>query len=99
MSGKWHVWQELLKPTLKIWKSSYDWMTWFRQQSEGINFIVIQDLNLWQILAEVLDSPKGKNIVYDPNGIYDQSGKDIMASIGYTLKVYSPHGKSMVSKW
>ena len=38
----WHLWQELLKPTSKMWKP------------EGINYIVIEDLNLRQILEEAL---------------------------------------------
>ena len=43
MAQIWHLWQELLKSTSKIWKS------------EGINnYIVIEDKNLWQILVEVL---------------------------------------------
>ena len=28
MAQKWHLWQELLQSTSKIWKPSYDWMTW-----------------------------------------------------------------------
>ena len=42
------------KINLKIWKTSYDWMTWCRKQPEGINNIGMEDLNLWQILGEVL---------------------------------------------
>ena len=38
----WHLWEELLKSTSKIWKP------------EVVNYIVMKDLNLWQILAEVL---------------------------------------------
>ena len=49
MAQKWHFWQEVLKSTSKIWKPNYDWY-----QSEGINYIVMRDLNFWQILAEVL---------------------------------------------
>ena len=51
MSQKWYVWQKLLNSTSKIWKPSYDWRIWFSQQSEGINHIVIEDLNIWQITA------------------------------------------------
>ena len=51
---KWHLWQDLLKPTSKVWKPSYDWMIWCRQQSESINSIAMEDLNLTQILAKVL---------------------------------------------
>ena len=55
MVQKWHLWQELLKSTSKIWKPSYGWMTWCRQQSEDINCIVMEYLNLWPILeAKVL---------------------------------------------
>ena len=52
MAQIWHLWQELLKSTSKIWKPRYDWMTWCRQQSEGINFVMMEDLNLWQILTD-----------------------------------------------
>ena len=34
-------------------------------------------------------SPNGKGVVYDPNE------KGIMASVEYTLMIYSPNGKSM----
>ena len=53
MAQKWHLWQELKRSTSKIWKPSYDWMTLYRQHSADINFIVMEDLNLWPILAEV----------------------------------------------
>ena len=33
MAQKWHLWQELIKSTSKIWKPSYDWMTWCKQHS------------------------------------------------------------------
>ena len=36
------------KANLKNWTPSYDWMTWCRQQSEDINYIVMEDLNLYQ---------------------------------------------------
>ena len=29
---------------IKLWKPSYDWMTWCGQQSEDINYIVMEDL-------------------------------------------------------
>ena len=35
-------------------------------------------------------SPNGKGIVYGPNG------KGIMASIEYSLTIYSPNGRGMV---
>ena len=54
MAQEWHLWHELLKSTSNIWKPSYDWVTLFKKQSEGINYIVMKDLNLWQILAEIL---------------------------------------------
>ena len=55
MPQKWYLWQDLLKSTSKVWKPSYDWMTWYRQQSEGISYILIEgDLNLWQILRKFL---------------------------------------------
>ena len=54
MAQKWHLWQELLKSSSKIWIPSYDWMAWCRQQGEDINYIVMEDLNLWSILAKVL---------------------------------------------
>ena len=31
--SKWHLWQELIKSASKIWKPSYDCMTWCRQDS------------------------------------------------------------------
>ena len=46
MAQKGHLWQVLLKSTSKIGKPSYDWMTCYRQQSEDINYIVMEDLNL-----------------------------------------------------
>ena len=50
---KWHLWQDLLKSTSKVCKPSYDWMTWWRQQSEGISYILMEEyLNLWQILVK-----------------------------------------------
>ena len=49
MAQKWHFWQEVLRSTSKIWKPRHDWY-----QSEGINYVVMRDLNFWQILAEVL---------------------------------------------
>ena len=33
----------------KIWRSSYDLMTWCRKQTEGINYIGMEDLNLCSI--------------------------------------------------
>ena len=54
MAQKWHLWQELIKSTWKIWIPSNDWMTWCRKHSTGINYIMIEDLNIWSILAEVL---------------------------------------------
>ena len=39
---------------LKYLKTSYDLMTCCRKQSEDINYIAMEQLNLWQILAEVL---------------------------------------------
>ena len=48
---------EMTGPTkahVKIWKPSYGWMTSCRQQSEDINYILMEDLNLWPILSEVL---------------------------------------------
>ena len=42
----WHLWQDLLKLTSKVLTPSYDWMTWYRQQFDDINYIVIEDLNL-----------------------------------------------------
>ena len=50
MAQKWHLWQELLKLTSKLWKPSYAWMTWCRQQSKDINYVVMEYLNLWPIL-------------------------------------------------
>ena len=41
MAQIWQLWQELLKSTSKIWKP------------EGIIYMVMEDLNIWQILAEV----------------------------------------------
>ena len=38
MAQKWDLWHELLKSTSKIWRPSYAWMTWYRQQAEGINY-------------------------------------------------------------
>ena len=38
MAQIWHLQQELLNLTSKIWKPSYDWMTWCRQQSEDISY-------------------------------------------------------------
>ena len=38
----WHLCHELLNSGPKVWKT------------EGINYIVMEDLNLWQILAEIL---------------------------------------------
>ena len=46
--------QELLKSTSKTWKPNFDWMTQWRKQSEGINYIGMEDLNFWKILEEVL---------------------------------------------
>ena len=54
MAQKWNLWHELLKSTLNIWKPSYDSMTWCKKQSEGINYMAMKDMNLWQILAEIL---------------------------------------------
>ena len=39
---------------LKNLKLSYDWMTWCRQHSADINYIMVEDLNLWLILAKTL---------------------------------------------
>ena len=53
MAKIWHLWQELLQSTSKIWKPRYDWMTWCRQQSEGINFVMMEVWTFnrfWQIL-------------------------------------------------
>ena len=38
----------------KIWKLSYDWMTCYRQQSEDISYIVMEDLDLWPTLEKFL---------------------------------------------
>ena len=51
---KWPLCQDLLKSISKDWKPSCDWMTWCRQQSENINYIGMEDLDLWQILAKFL---------------------------------------------
>ena len=53
MAQKCHLWQKLVKEISKIWKPSYDWMISCRKQSEGINYIVMEEFNLWRILAEV----------------------------------------------
>ena len=54
MAQEWHLWCELLKSTSSIWKPSYDWVTLFKKQSKGINYMVMKDLSLWQFLAEIL---------------------------------------------
>ena len=65
MAQKWHLWHQLLKSTSKNWEPSYDWMTWCRKQFEDINYICrkqfedinyigMEDLKLWQILAELI---------------------------------------------
>ena len=53
IAQKWHLWQELQKNP-KIWNPVYDWMTQWKKQFEGIDYIEMEDLNLWQILPEVL---------------------------------------------
>ena len=53
IAQKWHLWQELQKNP-KIWNPIYDWMTQWKKQFEGIDYIEMEDLNLWQILPEVL---------------------------------------------
>ena len=45
---------EATKFSLKNLKPYYDWMNWCRQHSEDINYIVMEGLNLWPILAKVL---------------------------------------------
>ena len=40
MAQIWHLWQELLRSTSESWKP------------EGINYTVIEDFNVWQILTE-----------------------------------------------
>ena len=42
------------KSTSTFEKPSYDWMTQCKKQSEGIDYMEMEDLKLWQILAEVL---------------------------------------------
>ena len=42
------------KINLKIWKAGYERMTWCKKQSAGIKYIVMEDFDLWQILAKVL---------------------------------------------
>ena len=49
MAQKWHLRQELLKSTSKIWKFNYDSINY-----EVISYIVMEDLKLWQIKAEVV---------------------------------------------
>ena len=50
---KGHLFPGATKTNLKNLKT-YLWMTWCKQQSEYVNFIVTWDLNLCQILAKVL---------------------------------------------
>ena len=42
----WHFWQELLKSTSKMWKPRYDWVTWWKQQREGTDYVLMENLNL-----------------------------------------------------
>ena len=57
MAKKWYWWQELLNLTSKIWKPSYDWMIWCRQQSEDINYIVMDGKSLtWAYKLKALKS-------------------------------------------
>ena len=74
MAQKWHLWQELLKSTSKIGKPSYDQITWCRQQSEGINNTVMEDLNLWPIFLFFLI------------GIYSMQGWIATIRHGFTRK-------------
>ena len=54
MAQKWHLLHELLQSTSKIWKPCSGWMIWCRQQPEDINYILMEDLNLWPVLGKVL---------------------------------------------
>ena len=57
MAQKQHLWQKLKKSILKMWKPSYDWMISCRKQSEGINYIVMEESNLaWAYSLKALKS-------------------------------------------
>ena len=43
-----------INSTTKIWKPCSGWMIWCGHLMQGINYILMEDLNLWPVLVKVL---------------------------------------------